>query len=184
MSDRPDPNNFGQSDDQLDLDNNSDPFENALDQAGVGVEEPPEPAVYKALPGSRIPVSSKRGGIWKSRRDAATKAMQDLVDAWDEAIRYYNHDQADHRDGISSGYRNRWGKVSGNRNIARRLNEMFSSTENIVFSNVSAQVPELYAKNPVVSVSLEPSANPTDEKTGDQFAHAIEKFINNIFSMK
>lgn len=185
MSDRPDPNNFGQSDDQLDMDTSADPLENALDQAGVGLpQEPPEPAVYKALPGSRIPVSSKRGGVWKSRRDTSMKAMQDLVDAWDEAIRYYNHDQADHRDGISSGYRNRWGKVSGNRNIARRLNEMFSSTENIVFSNVSAQVPELYAKNPVVSVTLQPSQNPTDQETGDQFAHAIEKFINNIFSMK
>lgn len=184
MSDRPDPNNFGQSADQFNLDTQTDPLENALDQAGVGIQEMPEPGVYKALPGSRIPVSSKRGGVWKSRRDTATKAMQDLVDAWDEAIRYYNHDQADHRDGISSGYRNRWGKVSGNRNIARRLNEMFSSTENIVYSNVSAQVPELYAKNPIVSVTLEPSANPTDQEAGDEFAHAIEKFINNIFSMK
>jgi hypothetical protein len=122
--------------------------------------------------------------VWKSRRDVAIKSMQDLVDAWDEAIRYYNHDQADHRDGISSGYRNRWGKVSGNRNIARRLNEMFSSTENVVFSNIQAQIPELYAKNPVVSVTTEPSANPTDEQAGDAFAHAIEKLINNLFSMK
>jgi len=183
MSDRPD-SNIGQSDDQLDLDTSTDPLENALDQAGVGLQAPAEPAVYKAMPDSRIPVSSKRGGIWKSRRDVSIKSMQDLVDAWDEAIRYYNHDQSDHRDGISSGYRNRWGKVSGNRNIARRLNEMFSSTENIVFSNVSAQVPELYAKNPIVSVTTEPSANPTDEQVGDAFAHALEKFINNLFSMK
>jgi hypothetical protein len=182
MSDRP--GDMGQSDDQLNLDNTADPLEDALGKADVGIDAPPEPAVYKALPGSRIPVSSKRGGVWKSRRDVAIKSMQDLIDAWDEAIRYYNHDQADHRDGISSGYRNRWGKVSGNRNIARRLNEMFSSTENIVFSNVSAQVPVLYAKNPIVSCSLEPSANPTDEDTGDQFAHAVEKFINNLFSMK
>ena len=63
MSDRPDPNNFGQDDSQLDLDTNADPLENALDQAGVGMQEPPAPQVYKAMPDSRIPVSNKRGGI-------------------------------------------------------------------------------------------------------------------------
>ena len=29
--------------------------------------QPEAPAVYKAMPDSRIPVSSKRGGIWRSR---------------------------------------------------------------------------------------------------------------------
>src|SRR5262252_1713739 len=116
MSDNP----FQQSDDQL----------NASATGNPDVDAAPEPAVYKAMPDSRIPVSSKRGPLWRSRRDSAKKLMQNLVDAWDEAINYYNHDQQDHRDGVSSGMRSRWGNVSGNRNIARRLNEMFSSTEN------------------------------------------------------
>ena len=117
---------FEQDDPQLNLDTSGDPLESSLDQAGVGL--PPEaaaPAVYKAMPDSRIPVSSKRGGIWRSRRDTARKSMGDLVDAWDEAIRYYNHDQADHRDGNNVGTAgvSRTGSVAGNRNVARRLND-------------------------------------------------------------
>ena len=124
-------------------------LENALDQSGVGLDdealEATEPAVYKAMPDSRIPVSSKRGNVWKGRKDSAQKAMGDLVDAWDEAIRYYNHDQSDHRTD-----NNRDGRASGNRHIAKRLNDLYSSTENVVFANINAQVPELYAKNPIV----------------------------------
>ena len=138
-----------------------DPLEQSLGQDGLGL--PPEaepPPVYKAMPDSRIPVSSKRGGIWRSRRDQGKKSMSDLVDAWDEAIRYYNHDQADHRDGANTSVRGRNPSTAGNRNLARRLNEMFTSTENIVFSNVTAQVPELYAKNPIVSVSSQPTSDP------------------------
>ena len=80
--------------------------------------------------------------------------MKDLYDAWDEAVRYYNHDQADHRDGTDAN-------VAGNRHVARRLNERFSSTENIVFANVNAQLPELYAKNPIVSVTSQPQQDAT-----------------------
>src|SRR4029077_5455976 len=124
---------FEQDDPQLNLDQQGDPLEAALTQSDVGLPAEPEPpAVYKAMPDSRIPVSSKRGGVWRSRRDTAQKSMKDLVDAWDEAIRYYNHDQSDHRDATDVN-------VAGNRNVARRLNERFSSTENIVFANVNAQ---------------------------------------------
>jgi hypothetical protein len=165
---------------------NDDPLENSLDQAGVGL--PPEeaaPPVYKAMPDSRIPVSSKRGGVWKSRKDTAQKSMQDLVDAWDEAIRYYNMDQQNHRDGTGvGGTRSGGGSTSGNRFLARRLNEMNTSTENVVFANVNAQVPELYAKNPVVSVTTEPSQNQGDQEVGDTMARALQKLINALFSMK
>jgi hypothetical protein len=103
-------------DPQLSLDTEVNPLEQSLTQSDVGlpaVAEPPP--TYKALPDSRVPVSSKRGGIWRSRRDTGQKAMRDLVDAWDECIRYYNHDQSDHRDGTDAN-------VAGNRNAARRLN--------------------------------------------------------------
>jgi hypothetical protein len=103
--------------------------------------------------------------------------MKDLVDAWDEAIRYYNHDQSDHRDGTDT-------TVAGNRNVARRLNELFSSTENIVFANVNAQLPELYAKNPIVSVTSQPQQDATLDEAGDAFARAIEKLVSALFRMK
>lgn len=184
MSD--DVNPFAQSSDQLNADANpNSDLENALTQAGVGVEPDDNPnAVYKAMPDSRIPVSSKRGPLWRSRKDTAKRLMQNLVDAWDEAINYYNHDQQDHRDGVSSGLRSRWGNVSGNRNIARRLNEMFSSTENIVFSNVNAQVPELYAKDPIVSVTMQTAGSDPTQESSDQFARALQKLITTLFGMK
>jgi hypothetical protein len=169
---------FEQDDPQLNLDTSGDPLEAALNQADVGLPAEPEPpAVYKAMPDSRVPVSSKRGGVWRSRRDTAQKGMKDLFDAWDEAVRYYNHDQSDHRDGTDAN-------VAGNRNVARRLNERFSSTENIVFANVNAQLPELYAKNPIVSVTSQPQQDATMDEAGDAFARAIEKLVSALFRMK
>jgi len=109
--------------------------------------------------------------------------MSDLIDAWDEAIRYYNHDQADHRDGNTGAYSGS-PKTAGNRNVARRLNEMFSSTENVVFANVTAQVPELYAKNPIVSVSATPETDPSAKETTDAFARALQKLVDVLFAMK
>jgi hypothetical protein len=177
---------FEQQDDpQLALDTTPDPMEQALGQAGVGLPEQAEPPpVYRAMPDSRIPVSSKRGGIWRSRRDTAQKSMKDLIDAWDEAIRYYNHDQADHRDGANGGSASRAGTSAGNRSIARRLNDRFSSTENIVFANVNAQIPELYAKNPIVSVTNELVGSTAVDEAGDAFARALQKLIDKLFSMK
>ena len=173
---------FEQDDSNLNLDTSTDPMENALDQAGVGLPDAaPEPAVYKAMPDSRIPVSNKRGGVWRSRRDTAQKAMQNLIDAWDEAIRYYNMDQSDHRDMNITGIS---GTTSGNRHIARRLNERWSSTENIVFANINAQVPELYAKNPIVSVTTSPSTDPANQEAGEQLARCLQKLITNLFNMK
>jgi hypothetical protein len=167
-----------QDDPQLDLDTSGDPLEQSLVQADVGMPAPAEPpAVYKAMPDSRIPVSSKRGGVWRSRKDTSQKAMKDLIDAWDEAIRYYNHDQSDHRDGTDAN-------VAGNRHIARRLNERFSSTENIVFSNINAQLPDLYAKNPIVTVTARPSSDLDMDAKGDAFARAVEKLVDALFRMK
>lgn len=177
---------FEQQDDpSLSLDTQDSALENSLNQAGVGLPPEPEQApVYRAMPDSRIPVSSKRGGLWRSRRDTARKGMKDLIDAWDEAIRYYNHDQADHRDGANNVSGGRNVRASGNRNVARRLNEMHSSTENIVFSNVNAQIPELYAKDPIVSVSNEIVGDTSLADAGDEFARAVQKVVSKLFTMK
>jgi hypothetical protein len=159
-----------------------DPLEQSLTQSGVGLQPEQQMPVYKMMPQSRIPVSSKRGPLWKSRKDSVQKQMGDLIDAWDEAIRYYNHDQSSHRDGNSTP------DYAGNRYIARRLNDKFSSTENVVFSNINAQVPELYAKNPIISVTSEPTGdagtgNPANVDN-DAYARAVERLVNVLFGMK
>jgi len=161
-----------------------DPMEQSLQESGVGKDIPPQELspVYKVMPQSRIPVSSKRGPLWKARKEQVQRQMGDLIDAWDEAIRYYNHDQQGHRD-----YRRNTPDYAGNRYISQRINNKMTSTENIVFSNVNAQVPELYAKNPIISVTPEPVA---DNQTGpanesnDAFARAVERLINVLFNMK
>jgi hypothetical protein len=158
------------------------PMEQSLVESGLPPKPPAvEPTVYKVMPQSRIPVSSKRGPLWKSRKDQGQRQMNDLIDAWDEAIRYYNHDQQSHRDGKDSP------DYAGNRFAAKRLNNKFSSTENVVFANVNAQVPELYAKNPIVSVTPRPD---NSEQTGatnesdDAFARAVERLVNVLFGMR
>jgi hypothetical protein len=161
------------------------PLEQSLVEGGVpGAQAEAPLPVYKVMPESRIPVSSKRGPLWRSRRDQCKKQMGDLADAWDEAIRYYNHDQSGHRDqGIGANNPD----YSGNRYIARRLNEKHSSTENIVFANVNAQVPELYAKNPIISVTPMPvadSATGASNENNDAFSRAVERLINVLFNMK
>ena len=167
-----------QDDPRLDFTSSSaDPMENSLLQAGL----PPAKAVdsepaYRVLKGSKIAVSKQRGKLWKSRRKTGTQFMKDHVDAWNEAIRYYNHDQSAHRDGNDPG-------VANNRNLAKRLNDRFTSTENIVFSNVSASVPQLYAKNPAVSVSSGVNEDQTARDANNAFARVVEKLVNVLLGM-
>lgn len=170
----------GTADDEpLNLDSTStDPMDSALDRAGIVDEEPDPPqAVYKVMPDSKIAVSSQRGKMWKARRNATRKLMHDMVDAWDEAIRYYNHDQSTHRDGVDPDF-------AGNRHATRRLNDKMSATENIVYSNVNAQVPELYAKNPEISVTSTMSSDDEQWQEVSPKARAIEKLVNVLFGMK
>lgn len=170
-------NGSSNEDDKLDFAAPPDPLEASLSAAGV-----PAPAkaddmpAYRVLPGSKIAVSKLRGKLWKSRKATVEKLMRDHVDAWDEAIRYYNHDQSEHRDGNDPG-------ISNNRNLAKRLNDRYTSTENIVFSNVSAAVPQLYAKNPIVSVTAGINQDPAAKEASTAFARAVEKLVNVLFAM-
>jgi hypothetical protein len=162
---------------QFDSAGADDPLQSSLDKAGLPTEQPVAPPVYRVLPGSRIPVSSKRGSVWKSRKATATKQMADMTDAWDEAIRYYNHDQSDHRDGQDVGQAN-------NRYVARRLNDKHSATENIVFSNINGQIPSLYAKNPIISMTSGLAAEEPVKEVDDAFARAVERLVNILFGMQ
>lgn len=155
-----------------------DPLQSSLAKSGVPLEHAVDDGpVYKVTGDTKIAVSKHRGKMWKARKDASRKGMADLISAWDEAIRYYNHDQSGHRDGTDPGR-------SGNRNVARRLNERHSSTENIVYSNVNAQLPELYAKNPEITVTSGTSSDEEAWQESSGLARALEKLVNVLFNMK
>lgn len=127
-------------------------------------------ATYKMVGSSKIPVSKATGSLWKSRRDAGIKYVDCLVTAWDEAIRYYNNDQMDHRE---AGGRNTTGNRSGN----QFLNDNLTETENIVFANTTTMVPALYSRNPQVEVTTEIE----DKK---KLAVACERLVNVLLRKK
>src|SRR5215510_10567803 len=74
--------------------------------------------------------------------------------------------------------------MSANRRFSKRLNEQHTATENIVFSNVSAQVPELYAKNPDVAMTGQRAQDETEDQRNKAFARAGEKLVTTLFGMK
>lgn len=166
---------------EMDFGSDANPLEESLKKSDVGmpdVKEATGPS-YRVMGDSKIAVSSSRGKLWKARKSTGKKSMGNFVDAWDEAFRYYNNDQSQHR--ISSDTMG--GDTAGNRHVARKLNDRFSSTENVVFSNVNASVPQLYAKNPVVSVSSGVNSDPTAKEQQEAFARAVEKLVNVLFAM-
>jgi hypothetical protein len=154
------------------------PLDSSLAKAGFAKEDAqPAGPVYQVVGDSKIAVSSQRGKLWKSRKGACQKGMKDLEDAWNEAIRYYNHDQSAHRDNTDPDH-------SGSRFIAKRINDRFSSTENIVYCNVNAQLPELYSKNPTIEVSAGSSSDEEAWEKSSDFARAVEKLVNVLFGLK
>lgn len=163
--------------DKIDFTPPPDPLEAALTKSGVPTsnEEARQP-VYKMLEGSKIPVSSKQGLVWKSRVARAKKLMRDLIDSWDENISYYNHDQNPHREGKGPEFAN-------NRIRAKSLGSRHSSTENVVYSNVNAQIPIIYAKNPYVTFNSLVAGDTEQRETFDNRARALDKLVNALFGM-
>ena len=96
---------------------------------------------YRMLGDSKIPVSKQYGKVWMSRKDQGEKVYADAREAWEEAIRYFDNDQMQHR---QAGEDFSAGNTLGN----RRLNNNLTETENVVFANVTTMVPALYARNP------------------------------------
>jgi hypothetical protein len=125
--------------------------------------------MYRIDPTSKVPVSKHYGKLWDSRLTAAMAARKVHVDAWDEAIRYYNHSQLEYREG---GRDNQ----SGNRYFSRRRNNQWSETENIVYANTRAIMPALYAKNPQAEFST-----PDDERK--PFVQMVEDLVNALAPM-
>jgi len=161
------------------------PLDKAFQTMGFdGASNKPAQPVYQMVGDTKIPVSKMRGKLWKHRKRIAEKAMEDVKGAWEEAKAYYDQDQSSMREGSS---RNSSARYSG-----RRLTDSAMMTENIVYSNIRGIVPNLYAKNPVLTATAQPDRRPRtsdaekgeDNNSNEQRARAVAKLVNVLFAMK
>lgn len=126
--------------------------------------------MYRIDETSKVVVSKHYGKLWEGRITASVSARKHHLDAWDEAIRYYNNSQQDHREGGGEGR-------SGNRYFSKRRNTAWSETENIVYANVRAIMPALYAKNPQAEFT-------TPDADYKPFMAAVEDLVNALAARK
>lgn len=140
--------------------------------SGLKPQEAPEDVgpIFRVMPGSKIIVSKHAGKLWKSRIAQACAARKTIEACWSEAISYYANDQMSHRNETG-------GERAGNRRYQRTINDQWSETENVVFSNVGTMLPILYAKNPTIEAT---PANTTNE----EFARTCERLLNTLMSMR
>ena len=125
--------------------------------------------VYKVVGDSKIPVSKATGKVWKSRVSQVREHTKYVTESWSEAIRYYENDQLNHRQGQEN--------QSGNRLGNRKLNNNITETENVVFANVTTMVPALYARNPEAEFTSH-----IESKKG--LATTLERLVNVVGSRK
>lgn len=146
-------------------------IDRVLANDGIEVEQEKEDntPLYRVLGDTKIPVSKKMGLLWQSRRDQGLCSREDAQTRWDEAIRYYENDQINHRGSKDNS--------SGNSVYSRRLNNEWTETENVVFANASIMIPMLYEKNPTLTVTPNTDAN-------EPLAHAVTALGNKLISMK
>jgi hypothetical protein len=124
---------------------------------------------YQVLGDSKIPVSKATGKVWKSRVAQSMKQTEGIRSAWSEAIRYYENDQLDHRQGQEN--------AGGNRLGNRKLNNNITETENVVFANITTMVPALYARNPQAEFT-------SNVETKRELATVLERLVNALGSRK
>lgn len=124
---------------------------------------------YQVIGNSKVPVSKSMGMFWKQRCDEGKKYLESrgYIERWDECVSYYQNDQ-----GGKSGKRKRLGEAGTGKDSAPMY-----STENIVFANVSALIPSVYAKNPDVSLTA------VDDKQ-EQAAKLFERLLDNLINRK
>lgn len=137
------------------------------DTGSYPVEEKYEPT-YRMMAAQKIAVSKKTGPLWKSRKKAAWTKLETNgeLKRWRDAIRYYRNDHSvkdrHEGDGSTSGI---------------TLTTQGVETENIVFANVTALVPAVYAKNPTIEISM-------DNPDFDTFGKTAEKLVNALMRME
>ncbi|MCI0557529.1 MAG: hypothetical protein MN733_03460 [Nitrososphaera sp.] len=127
----------------------------------VKPDKPDTTPGYKIL-GPKIVVSKAFGKNWEKRKSAAVCAYEFTQKAWDEAYRYYNHNQSKDEAGFN------------NRDRTFRPGDGY---ENIVFANTSTMIPAIYAKNPDVSFS-------TDQDEDKAFATVLGKAVQAVFNKR
>lgn len=117
------------------------------------------PPIYRIYEGSKIPVSSSVGKVFKRKYDAAKKAYEHIYGLWEEAFKYYNNDQ------------------SRTLETPRGIFKRGDGTENIILANLNVMLPAIYSKNPDISCS---TVDPDDE----QLCKTIQKLLNVLFQRK
>lgn len=144
-----------------------DPVE--VDPAAAAEEAAP---AYRVFKDTKVPVSKKRGQLWKARKDQGVSRMKDLHKSWDENIRYFTMDQMNHRRARSNS--------SGNSGVAQKMNAEWSETENLVFANVCSMVPVLYSKNPEATFTAYGKSN----EGSHELAEDAQDLVNVLASMR
>ena len=139
-----------------------------LDPA-VAVPAAPIQRSYQVYPDTKIAVSKKLGVVVKARKDAGKRALEVFVEAWNEAIKYYNNDQFIHRTSPNDDR-------PGNSDASREITDEFSETENIVFANINAMMPKIYAKNPTVEF--------TGPQQFEDLLDVVEKLMKTLMQRK
>lgn len=136
----------------------------AVKEAAAAKAAPPS---YRVMTETKIPISSQRGKLWQSRIKQGQKKQKPFIDAYHEANRYYTNDQSPHRslDEPSSSGNSSGGTIS----------DESKETENVVFANVMAMTPRIYAQNPEVEITCN-----TKEVQYDALATMCERLMNVI----
>jgi hypothetical protein len=125
--------------------------------------------IYKVDASSKILVSKKQGKYYQGQFDLGSKSRKTHSTSWDEAIRYYNNAQDGHRAGIEG--------QSGNQYFAIRHNKHNSETENVVYANVRAMIPAVYAKNPTVEFTC-------DAEQYKDYVQQLEWVVNKLSDVR
>lgn len=132
-------------------------------------QKPDYERVFQVYPNTRVPVSKATGSFWHNRQKECKARLTHsrTKDRWDEAIKYYQNDQG-----------GRMGKRKNLTNISTNSeHEDQYATENIVFANVSALLPAVYAKNPDIEITAVVSANEAKAKM-------YERLVDTLFQKK
>jgi len=112
----------------------------------------------------KIPISSKRGKLWQARVREGKKKLDPYKSAWNEAIDYYLNDQTIERNGTKT-------------KSSRIRKDRSSEIENLVFANISAATPRIYAQNP----RMEITAN-YDDPAAKDFGTVVERLCNTLIN--
>lgn len=134
-------------------------LENLGEDVTVDDDAPEPQKLYEIYEGSRIPVSKAVGKAHHARFNAGVVAFEKTWDAWEEAFRYYNHNQ------------------TKDNTTPRGFFKRGDTTENIVYANVNTQLPAIYARNPDVTCT-------TVTKEQEPFCKTMELLLNALIRRK